>query len=200
MNYDPKRTKMVHNMKLSCLTLVAVTALIACRKDDPVVPLPPAPNEEELITTVRLTFTSSGGTETKEFLFSDLDGVGGNPPVITADPLSADSLYSVSIELLNASVTPAVDVSAEVAAEAEAHQFFYQVSGANATVSYADTDGNGNPIGLSTEWTLGASSAGTVVVTLRHLPDKSGNGVSSGEITNAGGETDIEVSFPLVIQ
>ena len=49
-------------------------------------------------------------------------------------------------------------------------------------------------------WTVGAASNGTVVVTLRHQPDKTASGVSSGDITYAGGETDIEVSFPLVIE
>ena len=35
---------------------------------------------------------------------------------------------------------------------------------------------------------------------LRHEPDKSAAGVSSGDITNAGGETDIEVSFNVIIE
>ena len=36
---------------------------------------------------------------------------------------------------------------------------------------------------------------GQFTVTLRHEPDKSAQGVSAGDITNAGGETDIEVSL-----
>jgi hypothetical protein len=39
-----------------------------------------------------------------------------------------------------------------------------------------------------------------VVVTLRHEPDKGAAGVSGGDITNAGGDTDIEVTFPVVIE
>ena len=35
---------------------------------------------------------------------------------------------------------------------------------------------------------------------LRHKPNKSGNGVQSGDITNAGGETDIVVTFELDVQ
>ena len=36
---------------------------------------------------------------------------------------------------------------------------------------------------------------GTITVILRHEPDKDASGVSNGDITNAGGETDIEVVF-----
>jgi hypothetical protein len=35
---------------------------------------------------------------------------------------------------------------------------------------------------------------------LRHEPNKDALNVASGEITNAGGETDIEVSFPVTIK
>ncbi|HMZ49884.1 MAG TPA: type 1 periplasmic binding fold superfamily protein, partial [Flavobacteriales bacterium] len=156
--------------------------------------------EEELITTLRLHFHSVGGAEHKHMEFTDLDGSGGNAPVIHGDTLSADSVYHVHVEVLNESGSPAEDITQEIEAESDVHQFFYQVSGASATVAYDDADANGHPIGLETVWTVGAASNGTVVVTLRHQPDKTASGVSSGDITYAGGETDIEVSFPLVIE
>ena len=42
--------------------------------------------------------------------------------------------------------------------------------------------------------------SGTITVTLRHEPNKDAAGVSSGDIANAGGETDIEVTFNVEIQ
>jgi len=39
-----------------------------------------------------------------------------------------------------------------------------------------------------------------VTITLRHEPAKDATGVSDGDITNAGGETDISVNFPVEIQ
>ena len=39
-----------------------------------------------------------------------------------------------------------------------------------------------------------------MVVVLRHLLDKFAEGVADGDITNAGGDTDVEVSFPIVIE
>lgn len=182
------------------IVILAALALTGCKKDEDPAPTPPPANEEELITTVTLHFHSSGGAEHKHFEFQDLDGAGGNAPVIEADTLSADSTYAVDVEVLNESVSPAVDIAAEIQAEGEAHQFFFQVGGANATVAYTDADAGGNPIGLGTIWTIGSASSGIVTVTLRHQPDKYAAGVSAGDITNAGGDTDIEVTFPLVIQ
>lgn len=188
-------------LKYMGLVLFAILTITSCKKEDDDNVTPAAPvNEEELITTLRLTFTSAGGAEVKEFLFSDLDGDGGNAPVITADTLSHDSLYIVAIDVLNESVTPADTITAEIQEEDQEHQFFFQPSGANLSVAYGDADADGNPVGLLTTWTIGAVGNGAVLVTLRHEPDKTAAGVSNGDITNAGGETDIEVSFPVVIQ
>jgi len=192
---------MKYELKTLALALLTTSTLITgCKKDDDQAAPAPPPNEEEVITTLRLTFTSTGGGETTVFNFVDADGEGGNAPVITADTLSSDTLYSVAIEVLNESENPVEDITAEIVAEDEEHQFFFQVSGVNATISYADADGNLRPIGLLSNWAMGDPGAGTVLVTLRHEPDKGAPGVSAGDITNAGGETDIEVTFPLVVQ
>ena len=183
---------------LTISALGIILALSSCKKDKED-DTPPA-NEEELITTLELHFHSVGGSEHKHFTFRDLDGDGGNAPVIIADTLSADSIYDVEIEVLNESGTPTVDITAEIVDEGTVHQFFFQPSNANVTVAYSDADANGKPIGVNTLWTIGAIGNGTVVVTLRHEPDKNAAGVSGGDITNAGGETDIEVSFPVVIE
>lgn len=190
--------------KLNYLTyaLIAAATVTACKKDDddPVTPAPPPVNEEEVITTVRLHFHSANDVEHKHFEFSDPDGAGGAAPVISADTLSADSIYHVHMEILDESGSTVEDITAEIEEEGDVHQFFFQVSGANATVVYGDVDANGLPIGLETQWTIGAASNGSVMVTLRHEPDKTASGVSTGDITNAGGETDIEVTFPVVIE
>lgn len=185
--------------KYTALLLGGIVAFASCKKDkdDPV---PPTVNEEELITTLVLHFHSAGGSEHKHFRFSDLDGDGGNAPVITADTLSQDSIYHVGIMVLNESATPVEDITAEILAEGTVHQFFFHANGGDATVAYDDLDANGSPIGLNTTWTIGAPGNGTITVTLRHGPDKNGAGVSGGDITNAGGETDIEVTFPLFIE
>lgn len=196
-NKDNMKTQ----LKYMTMAMIAAAAITGCKKDkeDPLTPDPPT-NEEEVITTLALHFHSIGESEHKHFIFSDPDGDGGNAPVITADTLSHDSAYIVEIEVLNESATPAVDITEEIQEENTVHQFFFQVSGASATVVYNDLDANALPIGLNTTWTIGAASNGQVIVTLRHEPDKTAPGVSSGDITNAGGDTDMEVTFPLVIE
>ncbi len=182
---------------LCCVSLIA-----SCKKDDddPVNPTTPPVNEEELITTVRITFNTLSDAEYKYFVFTDLDGDGGNAPVITADTLSADSIYNMNIEVLNESVSPIEEITQEILAEGVDHQFFYQVTGANLLLAYGDADANGLPVGQSGSCIAAGPSSGTLKVTLRHQPDKNGTGVSSGDITNAGGDTDVEVTFPAVVQ
>lgn len=154
-------------------------------------------NEEEHIIAVELHFSSAGGAEQKLISFLDADG---SSPVITADTLSSDSVYTVEVRLYSEGGDLPDDITSEIVTEGTEHQFFFQVSGANATITYADADADGHPVGLLTHWSVGASGTGSVLVTLRHQPDKSAAGVSAGDITNAGGDTDIEITLPLVVE
>ena len=178
------------------VALFLVGSLASCGDDEPVTP----PHEEELITTMNVTFVPTSGT-TVTMNFYDEDGEDGpSAPVITGGTLKSDTEYSVSIELLNESEQPAEDVTEEIDEEDKEHQFFFQASSAlNLMHSYNDQDGDGNPVGLSNTITTGAASSGMLTIVLRHEPDKSATGVSGGDITNAGGETDIEVDFDVTI-
>jgi hypothetical protein len=78
-------------------------------------------------------------------------------------------------------------------AEAEDHQFFYTITGANFTNVYNDLDANSLPVGLSVTWTTTTISNGNLLLTLKHQP-----GIKDGLITT--GETDIEITFPVRIE
>lgn len=165
-------------------------------KDDPKIP-----NEEEVITEFKFLLTPQGGGSTIELKFDDDDGDGTGQ--ITGGTLSPGTTYTGVMELENetADDDDEQDITAEIQEEAEEHQFFFSISGGlNLTVEYADVDANNNPLGLQTTVTTGSASSGNVTVILRHEPDKFATGVSGGDITNAGGETDIEVVFPITIQ
>ena len=165
---------------------------------DPVEPV--VENEEELITTVTVTFTPLVGNAVV-LKFEDLDGDGGNDPVYTTNPLMAKNYYEIDVKFLNESVSPTVNMTEEVAAESESHQIFLTLSGgADWTFNYLDVDGEGLPLGLQSQVTTGEAGSGTLTLTLRHNPIKSALNVSSGDLTNAGGETDVEVAFDLIIQ
>lgn len=166
-----------------------------CEQDDPVIP-----NEEELITTLGYTLTPVNGTDVVTLLFQDFDGDGGDAPIITGGMLAANETYTGSLQLLNESETPTEDITAEVEEEDLEHQFFFQSDIAGLNVIYGDQDSEGNPLGLRSTLITGDAASGTLTVTLRHEPNKSASGVSDGLLENAGGETDIEVTFPIDVQ
>jgi len=177
------------------LLFFGLFAFASCNDDDDMGP----ENPEELITTLTFSLASVDG-QTAVFNFQDLDGDGGDAPTITTENLAANTTYTGIITLLNEAETPIENITEEVAEEDDEHQMFFTVDGADLAVAYLDQDDNGNPLGLTTTITTGTTGGGTMTVTLRHEPNKSADGVSDGDITNAGGETDIEVEFPITIE
>ncbi len=180
---------------------IAATSLVACKKDKEETAGPATPpNEEELITTLLLTFTDvENAANTYELRFTDVDGSGGAAPVITGDTLPANRAYTLALRVLDESGSTSEEITTEIMAEAAAHQFCFLPAGIDLQISYADTDPNGRPVGVTNSAITGAAGSGTLLVTLRHQPDKAAPGVATGDITNAGGETDIQVTFPVII-
>lgn len=185
------------NYKLLLAALFATTlGMTSCSKDED----PEIPNEEEVITTVNYTLTPVGSGAPVTFTFRDLDGDGGDAPVITSGVLAANTTYTGSLELLNEQESPAEDITEEIKEEDEEHQFFFSNTATDVTVTYQDQDADGNPVGLETELTTVGATTGEMTIILRHEPNKSASGVAGGIIDNAGGETDIEVTFDLDVQ
>ncbi len=181
-----------HYFKVSIFSVL----LVSCINDIE----PEIPNEEELITTMELHFTPENGGDSKQFLFQDIDGDGGNEPLIVGDTLEANTRYLVSVFLYNEQYTPTLNITEEVEEEGAEHQFFYQSENQSLTFEYNDSDENGDPIGLYFICETSTTTEEVLTVTLRHEPDKNGLNVAEGNIENAGGETDIQVNFPCYVQ
>lgn len=182
--------------------LIASLIFVSCSDDDDNNNIPDPVNEEEVITTVTATLTPAGGGTVVTLQSQDLDGDGPDAPVITiSGNLAANTTYSGSLDLLNETESPAESVTEEIEEEALEHQFFFDVSNDLFSVAYDDMDADGNPIGLdfivTTDATTGTEA---FTITLRHEPSKDAAGVSAGDITNAGGETDVEVTFNVTVQ
>jgi hypothetical protein len=180
---------------LSTLSFLFLLSFVACDKDDPEVP-----NEEEVITTLNITLTPEGGGTAVVLSYQDLDGDGSGEPVITGGDLLANQVYNGSLELLNETEDPAEDITVEVAEEDLDHQFFFSSSISDISFSYSDMDADGNPVGLNFTLSTGNAASGTISVNLVHEPIKDASGVSDGDITNAGGESDIDVDLPVNVQ
>lgn len=159
-------------------------------------------NEEEIITTVEVTL--SDGTNSYVLIWEDLDGDGPDLPIITGATIPSNS-YDAEIQLYNKTLDPTDDeyvVTTEILEEDVDHQFFFNASnGLNVfNFVYADADVDGNPIGQQFIIEDVSGSGGDLNIVLLHEPNKNADGVSDGDITNAGGDTDIEITFPIIVQ
>lgn len=181
------------NLKLVVVAFLGIITLISCNNDDEPV------NEEEVITTVTTTLTN--GSNVIILKSRDLDGDGPNAPIITVSGnLNANTVYAGTVTFLNETVSPADNITIEVQEEGDEHQLFFQAPSTIGTFVYTDTDANGKPIGLAFTLTTKTATTGNLLVTLRHLPNKSASGVATGDITNAGGATDAAITYPVVVQ
>ncbi|MBX2843119.1 MAG: hypothetical protein KTR26_15225 [Flammeovirgaceae bacterium] len=187
------------------LLFFSLATFVSC--DDNETPEPEI--EEEEITTLNLTFTPEGGGDIVEATWKDLDGDGGNTPEISDISLANGQSYLMEIELLNENESPTENITDEVKEKAQVHQFFYTGSAIFSNyinVSYADKEADyppntgDKPVGLKGNIQAINTGSGTLTLTLKHEPDKEAAGVSDGDITLSGGESDIEASFNITIQ
>lgn len=205
----------------SIITTAALLAMLgttftACKKDKkedpaPQQPAPPA-NEAELITTMKITLRDTINNTSLTYVFSDLDGAGGNPATFGnsgADSIiniTANHVYEATILLLDQTKTPVDTISNEVEEEGADHMFFFNsiaptgtpyntyLSGSMTNIKYLDLDANNRGIGLSTEWTAPSMmmTKSPLTIELKHQPS-----VKDGSY--APGETDIQVGFKLKV-
>ena len=183
------------NYLLGICLFIIFFCIVSCSEDTPLV------NESELITTLEFVLKTQNGSDSIVFSFKDLDGDGGNPPVIISPKLKSNTNYLTSLKLLNESSAPIVNITEEIISEGTEHQFFYTPTGqANLQFTYLDFDTNTYPVGTKTNMATGKPGTGTLKINLKHLPDKKASGVQNGDITNSGGETDIELTFDIVVE
>lgn len=182
-------------MKFMLAMLVSTTLLTACSKDKV------EENDEELITTMKLTFVPVGGGATLTYEFNDLDGPGGAAPTQDEIKLAPSKTYNVNLQLNNKTVTPAADITVEVKAESDAHRFYYETSPGNSiNISGLDNDVNGVPLGLTSTWATGLAATGSLKITLRHYPAVPPNKAAGDLVNSSKSATDIEVIFNTRVQ
>ena len=157
-------------------------------------------NEQEVITTVEVTL--SDGTNSYVLSWEDLDGDGPDEAVINGGTMPAGT-YSGDIQLYNKTLDPSDEeyvATTEILEEDLDHQFFFTpINGLDIQSVYTDMDSEGNPIGQQFELTANVSSGGLNIVLL-HEPEKNNPGVPDGDMTNAEGDTDVNITFPIIVQ
>ncbi len=205
-------------MNYRYLALLFTGLLItSCNSDDN-----EAPGEEdevEVITSVTLQFTNNADPmDVITATAVDPDGEGVAPLQVQGGiTLAADSQYTLTFAILNALDPDDVeDIAAEILGEDDEHQFFFSftdgafdsptgtgnISPATGAINYNDTDENGNPVGLSTNWTTATTGTamGTFVVRLQHQPAVNEVPVKTDSSTSEDGDSDFNLTFDLTIQ
>lgn len=149
--------------------------------------------EEELITTLKVqVYDSATNTTIGTFQFKDADN-DGLPEAFDTIKVQANTTYRVALQFLNESVSPAEDITPEIEAEKDEHLIVFHAHDVTVNFTYADLDGNNLPVGLTSYWRPLTTGEGHIHVTLKHQP-----GVKDG--TEAPGDIDVEVDFPVMIQ
>lgn len=161
---------------------------------------PQPADENELITTVTLRFTEQGTTNTQAFTFQDKDGDGGAAPTrFDSVTLTANKSYSLTVEVLDESKTPADNITNEIKEKQDEHLFVFSANpGTLLTYTYGDKDSRNFPIGLLGTVLTGAAGNGQLNVRLRHQPPVNGVAVKNGTVTP--GSDDVNLNFLLLIR
>ncbi|MCS6807896.1 MAG: hypothetical protein RML40_04265 [Bacteroidota bacterium] len=153
--------------------------------------------EEVLPNEVTITLTSPQGNVTA--VWRSTTDVKGTPTRIDTLVLAAGRTYTGTIKAVNTTKNPPIDLTAEYKKEADKHQFFYTVSGeaqGRVTITITDRDKNNLPVGLefTVMTTSGGQARGALNVVLGHYDSVRKTG------TNRAPESDMDITFPLVIR
>lgn len=195
------------NLKIIALYLLALLAFgfASCESEDP-----EKENEGEVITDVTLKFQELNGSnalvgDVLSFKASDPQGIEvGKTPTVQSISLTKGKKYQMTIEVTNS--IEGEDITQEILEEAEEHQFFFlgQVFDSSFfSIQYADA--GGIALGVKTNVTVSASTGtnnSSMRVVLRHDLDKNFPGASNPNFANfvqAGGETDLDITFPVIL-
>ena len=176
----------------------------SCKSDEPT-----QENDGEVITDVTLKFQELNSSNALvgsvlSFKASDPQGIEvGKTPTIQSINLAKGKKYQMTIEVTNA--IKGQDITQEILTEAAAHQFFFlgQVFDSSfLSIQYADA--GGVALGLKTTVTVSPSTGtnnSSMRVVLRHDLNKSFSGANNPNFANfvqAGGETDLDITFPVI--
>jgi hypothetical protein len=185
----------------------AAFGFTACESDDP-----EPENDGEVITDVILNFQelNAAGTPTgaiTSFKASDPQGIEvGATPTIQNVTLTKGKTYQMKIEVRNSIENE--DITAEILEEADEHQFYFLGTafvGSNA-LTYTYADPSGKLIGVVGKVVVAQSPGfnnANMRIVLRHDLDKSFPGATNPNFENfvqAGGESDLDITFPLILQ
>jgi hypothetical protein len=181
-------------------------SLTSCESDDPVIE-----NDGEVITDVILNFQELDATgnlvgAVTTFSASDPQGIEvGATPTIDDVTLTKGKTYQLNIEVRNSIENE--DITEEILEEGDEHQFFFLGTAfvGSPVLTYQYDDLSGELIGVQGIVTVASSpgfNTANMRIVLRHDLDKNFPGATNPSFENfvqAGGESDLDITFPLIL-
>lgn len=151
----------------------------------------------ENFTTLIYTLTPQNGGPQAVLTWRDMDGEGGEPPVIVGGNLSAYTTYNGSITLLDETQTPAKNLTPLIRLNERGHRLFFFQDGLNGLrVMNTTTDANGYRNQLITS---GATS-GKLTVVVGYIPRKTDQILSPIDVSSAGGNIEMTAAFNIYVE
>ena len=200
--------------RLVALLLASALILTACDSNEP----DETAGEQEVISDVTLSFDDPNTNANPDVTASAEFNSGGELQSTETITLDNGVTYSVFIELENrfADSPDERDITAEIAEEDDEHRFFYRVEDAERggsplsgilSITGLDTDGNGDPLGLSfnAETQSATQTTAYLRVKLRHyedeavLPEDKQNDTIDAPVEPEVVENDVDFTFPLTV-
>jgi hypothetical protein len=182
---------------------MVLAAISSCKKDDPKNPI--ATNPQEVLTTVLISGYNHDEPNNTKYQFSykweDLDGDGGNQPIIDTLVLDTGIEYHCHVLIIDKTKVPYDTVSNAIEEEKNAHQFFYTPGESligKLSTEILDFDDNNPKLPVGLEFHLLTKSnqsyalplLGTLNMVLSHY-----DGVPKS--TSKSDESDIDINFPV---
>ena len=194
------------NYNQTIAALLTILAISSCSKEDPKKPI--ITNPQEVLTTILIKGYNQNDSLNTNYQFNykweDLDGDGGNLPIIDTLNLDSGIIYKCEIIILDKTKTPFDTVSNAIEEEKNAHQFFFAPSAnLNGKIKTEILDFDTNipslPVGLSFNLNTKSNESfttpifGSLNMVLSHY-----DGVP--KTIEKSSESDIDINFPLKLK
>ena len=148
------------------------------------------------ITTLIYHLVPRGTRDTVSLEFQDLDGEGGDDPIVRNRKIDTNTEYFGYIELLDENHPNPEKPHERVDNNRSNYQFFYELSDtSNHDISFLDSDPTGYPVGLTTRFVSGSGNTERLNIRLYESLDKSAAGPDFSDTTNVGGKRVFKAEF-----
>jgi hypothetical protein len=173
------------NKTILNILIVAALALLIISCEDPT----SDESNDIQITTLIYHLVPKGTRDTVSLEYQDLDGEGGEDPIIKNRKLDTNIEYFGYIELLDENHPNPEKPHERVDNNTSTYQFFYELSDtSNHDISYIDSDPTGFPVGLTTVFLSGSGNTERLNIRLYEELDKSASGPDYADTTSIGGK------------